>query len=130
MRYILLVNSTSLTPEEVRAAAETHQELGPDYQAAVIESFIDKVGKEIDARVDARLAMSESWAQAPARRQRSFGKDKPFSLAVLSLIIGVPITGIEAGNHTGIGAIVISWLGIAAINVAYTVANRRPPEER
>jgi len=47
-----------LTPEEIRAAAETHRELGPDYQSAVIESFLDKVGREIDARVDQRMAIA------------------------------------------------------------------------
>jgi hypothetical protein len=44
-----------LTPDEIRAAAETHSEVGRDYSSAVIESFLDKVGREIDARVDARL---------------------------------------------------------------------------
>ena len=43
-------------PDEVRAAAETHRELPPEYQTAVIESFLSKVDREIDARVDARLA--------------------------------------------------------------------------
>jgi len=72
--------TSSLSPEEIRAAAETHRELGPDYQSAVIESFLDKVGREIDARVDARLAGAEPGGprrppSAPsthvARRSRS-----------------------------------------------------------
>ena len=41
------VARTSLTPDEIRAAAEIHSELGPDYQAAVIESFMDKVDREM-----------------------------------------------------------------------------------
>jgi hypothetical protein len=58
-----------LSPEEIRAAAEIHQELGPNYQQAVIESFLDKVGREIDARVDARLAQQQV-VQPPAQRGR------------------------------------------------------------
>ena len=54
--YLADVSSPSLTPDEIRAAAETHHEIGPEYQPAVIESFLEKVGQEIDARVDARLA--------------------------------------------------------------------------
>jgi len=67
MGYILSVSSSSLTPDEIRAAAETHNELGNEYQSAVIESFLEKVGNEIDARVDARLNTSRypGPAQAP-----------------------------------------------------------------
>ena len=125
MRYILVVSSTSLTPDEIRAAAETHRELGPDYQGAVIESFLDKVGREIDARVDARVAMAQPAAQQPARRQRSAGwSSSPYSLAIMSLVVGVPLTGIVAGNHMPMAALAIIWLAIAVINVAYIVSNR------
>jgi len=128
MRYILLVSSTSLTPDEIRAAAATHSELGPEYQAAVIESFLDKVGREIDARVDARVAMAQPVAQMPARRQRSSSgwAHSPFALAVVSLIAGIPLTGIVVGSHTGIAALAIVWVAIAVINIAYVVNNRPP----
>ena len=53
--YLDSVSTSSFTPDELRAAAEVNQELGPDYRDAVLESFLDKVGREIDARVDARL---------------------------------------------------------------------------
>jgi hypothetical protein len=33
-----------------------HRELGPEYSDAVMASFLDKVDREIAARVDARLA--------------------------------------------------------------------------
>jgi hypothetical protein len=129
MRYILLVSSTSLTPDEVRAAAETHRELGPDYQAAVIESFIDKVGKEIDARVDSRLAMTQPGVRAPRQPTRG----GPLALAIVSLGVGIPLTGITEGTHAGIVALAIIWAAIAVINVAYSLSNtlsNRPPYGR
>lgn len=46
----------SLSPDEIRAAAEVHSELGPDYQDAVVESFLEKIDKEVGARIDAQLA--------------------------------------------------------------------------
>src|SRR5215467_3127566 len=59
-RYIVSAMSTSsLEPNEVRAAAELHRELDPEYRDAVVESFLDRVGKEIDARVDRRLAAAQ-----------------------------------------------------------------------
>lgn len=112
------MNSTSLTPDEVRAAAETHRELGPDYQTAVIESFLDKVGKEIDARVDARLAVAQPGARAPRQSSRS----SPLALAIVSLGVGIPLTGITEGTHAGLAALAVIWVAIAVINVAYTLS--------
>ena len=118
------MSSTSLTPDEIRAAAETHSELGPDYQGAVIESFLDKVGREIDARVDARLATSQQ--SPPARAQRAPSRNGPLVLAIVSLGVGIPLTGITEGTHTAIAALVVIWLAIAVINVAYALSNRPP----
>lgn len=126
------MSSTSLTPDEFRAAAETHHELGPEYQSAVIESFIDKVGKEIDARVDARMR-----AQQPAAYPGPFQAQMPvpqpkqhrpggtqFALAIVSMALGIPLTAIALGNHAGDVALFIIWLGITVINVAYALVNR------
>jgi hypothetical protein len=112
--------STSLSPEEIRAAAETHQELGPAYQDAVIESFLDKVGREIDARVDARLAQ-----QQPAPAQCQHGQSgSPMALAITSLALGIPISGIAAaaGTHpAGFMGLLVVWIAIAVINIAYNI---------
>jgi len=119
------VNSTSLTPDEIRAAAETHRELGPDYQAAVIESFLDKVGLEIDARVDARVAAFPPGRRSPARSGRGGG----LALAILSLVAGIPLTAIALGvdHSTGLIALIVIWLGMTAINVAYAAHSRSWP---
>lgn len=122
--------TTSLNPDDVRAAAEAHRELGPDYQSAVIEAFLEKVTKEIDARVDARLASSllqSVQLDRPAVRQ---SRDRgPFALAVVSLIASIPLTGIALTQDHGAGgsaALLVVWLGIAVINVAYALHMRNP----
>ena len=50
------MSDSPLSREEIYAAAAAHDELGPEYSDAVVASFLEKVDKEIDARVDARLA--------------------------------------------------------------------------
>jgi hypothetical protein len=69
------MGDSGLSPDEIRAAAEVHNELGPDYQDAVVESFLEKIDKEVGARIDARLAsarQAETRASDPALdRQRS-----------------------------------------------------------
>jgi hypothetical protein len=50
------MTDSPLSPQEIRAAAEVHRELGPEYSDAVVASFLEKVDREITARVEARLA--------------------------------------------------------------------------
>jgi hypothetical protein len=124
--YRARVNRPSLTPDEIRAAAETHRDLGPDYQPAVIESFLEKVGREIDARVDARVAAQQQMPAAPAKRAAA-REPSAFVLAVVSMAFGIPLTAIVAvagSNPVGLGGVLVIWLAIAVINVAYSL---RPP---
>jgi hypothetical protein len=54
-----------LSPDEVRAAAQVHSELGPEYRDAVVESFLERIDKEVGARIDARIdAMRPARAHA------------------------------------------------------------------
>jgi hypothetical protein len=41
--------------EEVAASLAAHAELGPRYDKAVAEGLVERIGEEIDKRVDARL---------------------------------------------------------------------------
>ena len=157
--YLADVTSPSLTPDEIRAAAETHYEIGADYQSAVIESFLEKVGQEIDARVDARLAgrpgpQPGQFAQAfgqpgqfgqpgPYPHPAQFGppmppavrparERTPFALAVISMALAIPLSAIAVAvgpDPGGIGGLVVVWLAIAVINVAYSL-HLRPPGDR
>ncbi len=43
VRYILTVTTSPLSPDEIRAAAEIHRELGPEYDRSVVESFMDRL---------------------------------------------------------------------------------------
>ena len=56
-----------MSPEDIRAAAEAHKELGPEYSDAVVAAFIDKVEREVAARVEARLA--STTRTRPARHK-------------------------------------------------------------
>jgi hypothetical protein len=125
------VTGTSLNPDDIRAAAETHRDLGPDYQSAVVESFLEKVTKEIDARVDARLASSLLQAKANQPAVRQSRERGPFAIAVISLIAAIPLTAISlnSGGH-GDKTLLVVWLGIVIVNVAYALSMRPPGGRR
>jgi hypothetical protein len=130
------VTDSPLSAGELRAAAETHKELPPEYRDAVLESFVDRVGREIDARVDARLAQAAARPVAPQsvppppapRAPRQFSV---LTLALGSIALGIPISAIAvaAGEHpAGIWGLIVVWIAIAAINLGYA-AKMRPPED-
>jgi hypothetical protein len=127
------VSTSSFTPDELRAAAEVHNELGPDYRDAVLESFLDKVGKEIDARVDARLNGPRQYPLQPAQMQATppppavprQHKDKTFALAIVSIALGIPLTAIVASLNNGnasaeFAILLVVWAAIAVINVVHS----------
>lgn len=125
--YLVCV-STSFSPEEIRAAAEVHREISPEYRDAVVESFIDRVGKEIDARVDSRLASARNDSDVERQQHRS----NPMALAIVSIVLGVPLTAISLSllsQHAQLTGLFLIWAAIAVINVAYGLSNR-PPRRR
>ncbi len=51
---------------EIRASVAAHADLGPGYDDAVAEGLVERIGAEIDKRIDARLGPSGA-AGAPGR---------------------------------------------------------------
>jgi hypothetical protein len=80
------------TRNDIAAAAAVHQELGRDYDDAVAESLVDRIGAEIDKRVDGRLRTGSSGSRSLAGSSRS-GKGPA---VFLGAGIGAGITGIVA----------------------------------
>ena len=115
-----------MSSEEIRAAAETYSELGPGYRDAVIESFLEKVGGEIDARVAARLAALPPMP-GPTRQRRGSASGSPLALLTVSMVAGIPISAIAvaAGDHpAGALGLIVVWVAIAAINLGYAMSPR------
>jgi hypothetical protein len=81
------MSTSPLFPEDIRAAAEVHRELGPEYSDAVVASFLEKVDKEIAARVEARLASTRPAkpAEPDGRRMLLTG------IALGAAVAGIPL---------------------------------------
>jgi hypothetical protein len=84
------MSTSPLSPQEVRAAAETHKELGPEYSDAVVESFLDRVDREIAARVDARLGPASR--EQPVQPAQSNGR----RMLLTGVAIGIFVTGVPS----------------------------------
>jgi hypothetical protein len=123
--YLVLMDQ--LAQEDIAAAAAAHRELGRDYDDAVAQSLVERIGEEIDKRVDARVGRK---GDAPARRDRPGEVSRPAraSLETVALALGSIIGGVLSWNvlnahRGGFGLFVFVWVVIAVINIAY--ARRR-----
>jgi hypothetical protein len=123
------MNDAPLTAEDVRAAAEVHGELGPDYRDAVVESFLAKIDKQIEARVDERLAgLARRRKPANPARLRTW-RIALAGAAVGSVVVGLPMTMIAAVAFRNAGnsprALVWIWVVIVALYGLAAVRLRR-----
>jgi hypothetical protein len=122
-----------LTRDDITAAAAAHRELGRDYDGAVAEGLIERIGSEIDRRIDARLALSgaarvPSAAPEPAHPVKP-ATSRPISFASIVLALGSMGIGIGAagtvlslGDNTGgqMWLVALIWIIIGAVNVSYS----------
>ena len=119
--------------DEVRASAAAHRDLGPGYDAAVAEGLVERIGEEIDRRVDARLF---GQLQAPARPRRPPVPGRIGLGRVLLALgsMGLAIGGTVAVLHPGDSPpgtvtagqfllVALIWIVIGVINVAYARRN-------
>ena len=108
-----------LERRDYEALLHTRGELGPDYDKALVDSFADRMEKEIQRRA-AAVAGGRSAQQ---RAQEAAGK-RQLALGIVSLGVGIPITAISAAiaELPGLG---VAWAGIAAVNIAHAMQSRR-----
>ncbi len=123
--------------DEVQASAAAHRDLGSGYDTAVAEGLVERIGEEIDRRVDARL-FGHLQAPAPQKPRRApvpgrIGAGRVFlALGSMAAAIGGTVALLHPGNNYGgqdihfgqAVLIALIWIVIGAINIAY--ANRNP----
>ena len=121
--------------DEVRASAAAHNDLGPGYDAAVAEGLVERIGEEIDRRVDARM-FGHLQAPAPSRPRRVREPGRPgvaavfLALGSMGLAIGATAAvlrpGVDQGPNVSGGQsvlIALIWIVIGVVNVAYARRN-------
>jgi hypothetical protein len=103
--------------DEVAGVLAARRTLGPEAEDAVIASFLDRVGRTIDERVDRRMA---------EHSPRHSSVDNALWLGLGSIGLGIPITGVISTMPTPADAIVtaVAWAAIAVVNVTYNRRNR------
>lgn len=101
------MSTSPVSPEDIRAAAEVHQELGPEYSDVVVAAFLDKVDKEVAARVEARLAEASRGGTLSQRgRRRTLLAGVAMGACAGALIGGISVAHFEHSAPAGKGGAV------------------------
>ncbi|WP_343952503.1 hypothetical protein [Nonomuraea longicatena] len=102
--------------EDLQATLDARDELGPDYDRVLADSFVERLEETIAARVRAEL---DAAPGRPARTKQGGGEI--IKVALGSIGLGIPLTAIAVSNAGALG-LVITWLAIAVVNVAAAAA--------
>jgi hypothetical protein len=136
--------------DEITASVGAHAELGPRYDDAVAEGLVERIGDEIDKRIDARLGGQPGPAQpvpnhgaqlppayqgpvaptparpaaAPPPVPRRASGLSGMVLGLGSMGLGVGATAVVVGHHVESVAallmVMLIWAAIAVINIAHS----------
>ena len=131
-RRVTSVEQVSIS-EEIRASAAAHRDLGPGYDGAVAEGLVERIGDEIDRRVDARLISRMPYtapqpqpeAAQPRRRGRSMVPAVFLAFGSMAFATGTTAEvlhpGWQQGNLSGGAAFLTAliWIVIAVVNIVF-----------
>jgi hypothetical protein len=116
-----LMAKSEIPREDVEAALHTRRELGPDYEPAIVDSLVERIDSAIEARVAAELERRRPARDDLSRKDHS---DRALALGIVTVVLAVPLTAIAAGM-IGFPAVVLTWISLVLINMAYAIGNRR-----
>jgi hypothetical protein len=113
------------TRTDIAAAAAAHRELGSAYDDAVAESLIDRIGAEIDKRVEAKLGTRPQSARPPAEA----APPVRYQAVLTGAAIGAGITGLvailaENGSKHVVAPMLVIWVILAIVALGAAAANR------
>lgn len=108
--------------KELDATLQARRELGPEYESALIESFLEKLDQRLDSTTDRRVRRQLAEQQMvvargarPRTTEESFAER--YGFGVISLVLAVPLSAI-AVVQADLPGLLVAWLGIVGVNVA------------
>ena len=110
--------------QDIAAAMAAHSELGPDYDAAVAEGLIERIGSEIDKRVEARLGDRARSSHSRSEVTQPGGRHALLTGGITGAGVGAGVVGLVAivvndGMSTRlVPAVIATWLILAITALA------------
>lgn len=106
--------------KELSATLQARESLGAEYEPELVDSFVDKVLRLLDDRVEQRIGLASAEQQAAGHHPRHGvrGTGRGHGLAPMSLVLAIPLSAI-AGGTAQLPGLLVAWAGIAAVNVLH-----------
>ena len=114
------------TDEEKADAAATlaaYNDLGPDYQEAVVESFLNRLDQQL-ARRNAALVESNRKANEVAKKTAGVTT----GMLAVCLALGIPLTAVALSSGAtafGLMPLIVVWAGIVMVALVLGLFRRR-----
>ena len=132
--------------QEIAASVGAYRDLGGGYDEAIAAGLVERIGAEVDRRVDERISLYQGAGQPAAdgagsrdaRHRPAARPGSPLSwqqtiLAFGSMVIGAITSGVILGHEEGTWPLLVIWFAIVVINMAiFRVGPLRPgrPDRR
>jgi hypothetical protein len=125
--------------EEIAASVGAHRDLGSAYDEAIAAGLVERIGTEVDRRVDERISHAASQQAQPAPDAQHPPAVHPggqiswqqVTLALGSMVIGaITSANINSGHGNGTWPIIVVWIAIVLINTAIFRAGRPSHHDR
>ncbi|MCX4526190.1 MULTISPECIES: hypothetical protein [unclassified Streptomyces] len=99
---------------DLDAALDARRELGPEYESALVESFVERVDTQVRRRLaEERLVAARGGAVSGPPGAGTFAER--FGFAVVTLVLAIPLTAIGAA-HAHLSGLLVVWAGIVGVN--------------
>ncbi|MDN3355431.1 hypothetical protein [Actinomadura sp. DC4] len=106
------MNTSELPRDDITASLAARRELGPDYDAA----FVDAVAE--------RLQQAAATRRPIIAEQEKGERALAVTVVCVSLGVSIPVSAIAA-VQAGLAGLLVVWMGLVAINVAFALRPRR-----
>ena len=108
---------------DIEAALATRRELGARYDAELVDGFAERIERAVERRVGDQVALQQRHTSAAAG-----AGPRQVALGIVSVVAGIPITAISLAvpdeAAVSLLSLVVTWGGIAAVNVAHAWQSR------
>ncbi len=124
--------------KELHATLQARKDLGAEYESELIDSFLEKAARRLDAQVENRVRRELAQQQMAGARVASRGsarsgglpgaggdpdnRNRRFGLAGISMVLAIPLSAIAVVN-AHLPGLLICWAGIVGVNVAHSLGS-------
>ncbi|MFD7262019.1 hypothetical protein [Streptomyces sp. NPDC059874] len=108
--------------KELDATLDARRELGQEYEAALVDSFVEKVDTQVRRRLAEERLSAARGSAGPAVADGNFGER--FGFAIITLVLAIPLSAIAAAQAQ-LAGLVVAWAGIVGVNFIHAHRLRR-----